>query len=424
MASDDRSPRDAATPPVPPPTLTTLYAVRKVSNVWIALADGCRVAAKLWLPGTDKPCPAIFEWLPYRKTDHTAPRDERHHTWMCARGFAIVRGDLRGAGDSDGLLDDEYTEAELRDACEVIAWIAVRPWSNGSVGMYGKSWGGFNGLQVAAHPRCPAALRAVVSLYSTDDRYADDVHYEGGCVVGSEALSWASVMFAWNARPPHRPADWRATWLARLRGACAPWLERWLSHQTRDAFWRHGSVCEGAFGALAARCPVLMVGGWRDGYKNAVFRTVAGVTAAGGVARGLIGPWGHDWPDEAKPGPQIGFLPDVCLRWWDRYLRPEKAATTPTAADDDGDDEPALRAYIMDSLPPAPMVELWPGRWVAEQHLGGGVEDAVWLLRPSGRLARTAQDASQGFAEHFHTSELRGGAQTLSSSDQISAPCI
>ena len=67
--------------------------------------------------------------------------------------------------------------------------------------MYGKSWGGFNGLQVAA--RRPCALKTIISTYSTDDRYADDIHYRGGCVLGREMLSWAHIMFLWNARPPH-----------------------------------------------------------------------------------------------------------------------------------------------------------------------------------------------------------------------------
>ena len=68
-------------------------------------------------------------------------------------------------------------------------------------GMFGKSWGGFNGLQVAACQ--PPALKAVISTYSSDDRYNDDVHYRDGCILGNEMLSWAHTMFMWNARPPH-----------------------------------------------------------------------------------------------------------------------------------------------------------------------------------------------------------------------------
>ena len=57
---------------------------------------------------------------------------------------------MRGNGDSDGLMADEYTKQEQDDALEVIAWIARQKWCTGKVGMFGISWGGFNALQVAA----------------------------------------------------------------------------------------------------------------------------------------------------------------------------------------------------------------------------------------------------------------------------------
>jgi uncharacterized protein len=82
----------------------------------------------------------------------------------------------------------------------VIAWLAAQAWCTGKVGIIGKSWGGFNSLQVAA--RRPPELGAVITVYSTDDRYADDVHYMGGCLLAADMLSWASAMLAYNARPP------------------------------------------------------------------------------------------------------------------------------------------------------------------------------------------------------------------------------
>ena len=34
-------------------------------------------------------------------------------------------------------------------------------------------------------------------------RFTDEVHFKGGALVGSQMLSWAAVMFAWNARAPN-----------------------------------------------------------------------------------------------------------------------------------------------------------------------------------------------------------------------------
>jgi hypothetical protein len=75
---------------------------------------------------------------------------------------------------------DEYPASEQADLCQVIAWLAAQPWSTGAVGMYGTSYSGFNSLQVAAER--PPALKAVVAIYASDDRYTDDVHYTGGAL--------------------------------------------------------------------------------------------------------------------------------------------------------------------------------------------------------------------------------------------------
>ena len=216
--------------------------------------------------------------------------------------------------------------------------------------MIGISWGGFNGLQVAA--RRPPQLDCVISLCSTDDRYADDVHYLGGCVLGADMLSWASTMLAYNARPPDPGIvgdRWRAMWLERLRET-PRYIEAWLAHQRRDAFWKQGSVCEDY---TALTCPVYMVGGWNDGYTNAIPRFLA---AYGGPRKGLIGPWSHNYPERGVPGPAIGFLQE-CLRWFDHWLKGRETGIM---------DEPLLRVWMQEPAAPAPCPPERPGRWIAE----------------------------------------------------------
>ena len=123
--------------------------MEQIDNVWIPLADGTRLGARIWMPdGAERsPVPAILEYLPYRKSDATAVADRVRHPYFAAHGYAAVRVDLRGSGDSDGLLRGEYLPQEQDDALEVLAWLARQPWCTGSVGMIGYSWGGFNGLQ-------------------------------------------------------------------------------------------------------------------------------------------------------------------------------------------------------------------------------------------------------------------------------------
>jgi predicted acyl esterase len=337
--------------------------------------------------------PCLLEYIPYRKNDFTAlrfvwtpmmcayasevscpnatnnlqtlaanaSRDSIRHRYFAGHGYASVRVDMRGSGDSDGVLLDEYLLEEHEDAVQVIAWLAAQPWCSGCVGMFGKSWGGFNALQVAALR--PPALKAIITLCSTDDRFETDIHYMGGCHMAADHVSWAAYMLAFNARPPDPgivgPA-WKEMWKRRLEET-PPFLAQWMAHQTRDAFWQHGSVCE-RYDAI--QCPVLAVSGWADGYKDAVFRLLDGLSCP---KLGIIGPWAHEYPEVATPGPAIGFLQE-CLRWWDEHLKGARTGIM---------EAPLLRAYIQDSQPPSAQHAYRPGRWVALAALDCLHDDAV-----------------------------------------------
>jgi uncharacterized protein len=319
-----------------------------VEDMGIVLPDGCRLSARVWMPDDAQadPVPAVLEYIPYRKRDGTLPRDALMHPYVAGHGYACVRVDMRGNGDSDGLMDDEYTAQELADAYDVIAWLAAQPWCSGTVGMMGKSWGGFNCLQTAYLQ--PPALKAVVSVCSTTDRFADDIHFRGGCMLG-ENFGWGAVMLSYSSRPPDpvlRP-DWRAVWLARL-DALPHLTPRWAGHQTRDDYWRHGSVCEDY---ARVQVPVLIVGGWADNYMNTVAEIVEHLPGS----KGILGPWVHQYPHTAVPGPQIGFLQE-CLRWWDRWLKGVRNGV---------EDDAAMRAYVLHAAPADACAAHRAGEWVA-----------------------------------------------------------
>ena len=359
--------------------IVTVYPrpVRVIEHMLIPLKDGTKLAARIWLPDDAKcsPVPAILEYLPYRKRDGTNERDSMTHAYLAGHGYAGVRVDIRGSGESGGLLFDEYTRQEQDDASEVITWLAAQPWCSGAIGMMGISWGGFNALQVAAHR--PAALKAIVTLCSTDDRYRDDVHYMGGALL-TAGLGWASFFFTTMCHPPDPVLvgdGWRSTWLQRLENVPL-FLETWLEHQRRDGYWQWGSVCED-YGAI--QCPVCVVGGWTDGYTNTIPRLLERLSVP---RKGLIGPWAHAYPHFALPGPQIGFLQEM-LRWWDYWLK---------GLDTGVMDEPMLRAWMTDSVEPASFHEELPGRWIAEEAWPPSelVSQRLFLtddgLRPEGAL--------------------------------------
>lgn len=353
-------------------TQNMLRSIEEWPDLGIILSDGCRLSARVWLPedAVSDPVPVILEYLPYRKRDGTTARDALTHPWFAKRGYACVRVDIRGNGDSHGLMDDEYSPQELSDAVEVVNWLAAQPWCSGNVGMMGISWGGFNGLQVAAMQ--PGPLKAIITLSSTADRYHDDIHYKGGCLL-NENFGWSSQMWAYSSRPPD-PAlrsDWRELWLQRLENE--PFLiSTWLRHQRRDAYWERGSVCED-YSALKAK--VLVIGGWGDGYRNTAPTLVYNVPGA----KGISGPWIHKYPHFAIPEPRIGFLQEA-LRWWDRWLKMDQNGA---------ENDPAYRHYLIDGAAPQRSYAERPGRWLADQAIG-------W---PTRRLDLSEKGLGQGGGE-------------------------
>ena len=328
------------------------HEVVEIEHTWIPMPDGVRLSARMWMPADahTRPVPAVLEYIPYRKRDGTRVHDDCRHRYWAGHGYACVRLDIRGSGDSEGLISDEYALSEQDDAVAAIAWLAAQPWCSGRVGMTGISWGGFNALQVAA--RRPPALAAIITHCSTDDRYADDVHWMGGTLL-TDGFFWGSAFYHFMTRPPDPGVvgdGWRQAWLRRLEHWQPPASHIWMRHQRRDDYWRHGSVCERY---EDIECAVYAVGGWEDGYSNTVPRLLANLRCP---VKGLVGPWGHKYPETGIPGPAIGFLQEA-LRWWDHWLKGEHTGVM---------DEPAYTVWMQDWVEPCSTLAYTPGRWVCE----------------------------------------------------------
>jgi len=340
-----------------------------IETEWVTMADGVRLAARIWLPAEarQKPVPAILEYLPYRRRDATAARDETSYPAFARAGYAGVRLDRRGTGDSDGIYDDEYSPEELDDAVQTIAWISAQPWCSGTVGMMGISWGGFNALQTAALR--PPALKATISIASTVDRYATDIHYKGGCLLSAQ-IYWANVVLYETARAPDaavRP-DWRPLWLERLARIDPPAF-LWTRHQRRDPIWRHGSICED-YAAVAA--PSLVIAGFADGYRSTPAEAVKGLTNG---SKAMTGPWVHLYPHIAWPKPRADFFGEA-LAWWDRWLKEQPEA-----------DLPDHRVYRQEGLRPKPGPVRIAGQWLAIDDIAAPVKERRLYLHDGGALA-------------------------------------
>ena len=335
-------------------------------EVRLTMADGVGLAATLYLPDPAlgrQPC--LLEALPYRKDDLTSSYAETYDRLRDEFGFAVCRVDVRGTGSSQGDATDEYPEAEQSDLAEVIAWLAEQDWCNGSVGMFGTSYSGFNSLQMAVEQ--PPALKAICAIYATDDRWTDDVHWRGGALRMVDLVDYCHYMTPMVMLPPV-PAvwgdDWREEWRRRIETS-EPWVLTWLRQNRHGPYWDHGSVRLGGTTAGYDRidCAVLIVAGWADGYRNNSFRTAEALAAAGVPHRLLAGPWAHAGPATAMPGPRIDLDVEMAA-WFDRWLRGPGADGHRDRAD----------VFVRASTRPEPDLDMHEGYWISEPWPSPAVE--------------------------------------------------
>ena len=375
-----------------------MYTVHIEHNVRIPVRDGLELSANLFLPEpvtAGERFPAILEMIPYRKDDWRYNTDFGRMRYLAQHGFACCRLDIRGTGSSPGIALDEYTPAETLDGYDAVEWLAAQPWCNGNVGMWGISYGGFTAIQVAMLQ--PPHLKAIFPVYATDDRYTDDVHYIGGCLVVSELAQYAVSQVAMNALPPkpeYAGSDWAQQWRARLEQT-PPWTLEWLRRQTDGPYWRQGSL---APDYDRITCAIYHVGGWNDGYTNAVLRMQERCTRA--PRKALIGNWVHALPDHAYPGPNLDWLHEF-LRFFNFWLKGEANGIM---------DEPRFTFFRRTYTAPEAFPAHLNGAWVsaANYPLANSTATPLYLDGGALRWAAPSEDHIDHYA-HRPTLGTRGG---------------
>jgi len=332
----------------PPP----VRKIRTIENIWIAMPDGVKLAARLFLPEDAEQAPvgAVLEYIPYHKRTDYRSIDDRTAAWLVPRGFAYVRVDVRGTGESEGLICNEYDLPEQADAAPLIRWISQQPWCNGNVGMRGASYGAINSFQAAA--KGIPELKAIVPAVGTENGYTDDVHTLGGCVI-NEKVIWGTIWKQIMIDPPDPELvgeRWRTMWLERLH-AQIPMVAEWMQHQLVDQYWHDRILTDYS----RIQCGVYVLGGLMDSYVNTVPRVLEQLNCP---RKGLVGPWGHSFPGNGNPGPRLDWAFEEA-RWWDYWLNNHDNGIM---------DEPMLRTYIADATVAQTYPADTPGRWVSEER--------------------------------------------------------
>jgi putative CocE/NonD family hydrolase len=350
----------------------------ELQTAWIAMPDGVRLAADLFQPTGGKAgekFPVLLEYLPYRKYEARS-RNWPVYSYFVQRGYVVARVDIRGTGESEGrLIPHEYSEIEQKDGESVIDWLSKQPWSNGNVGMFGISWGGFNSIQMAA--REVPALKAIVAIDATEDLFQDDVHYMDGIM---HLDSWEMSMDLDNARPG-APAFVVDDDNFRNRFDTEPWMLTYKNRQRDGTFWDRASL-RGRYDEI--RIPTFHIGGWYDGYRDSVPRMLEHVKRA--PVKAIVGAWHHTWPSEPYPGPGMEWRHEA-VRWFDQFLKGENTGIL---------DEPRFAVFVRDWHPPGPHLDDAPGRWRYEDGWPiARIRDRVMYPQPDHTLAPEAPAAAK-----------------------------
>lgn len=365
-----------------PVVMKATYTVRNDRAVMIPVRDGKRLSADLFFPEGEGKFPAVVMYHPYRKDD-IGRGGAADHYYFAERGFVAVRLDARGTGTSEGVNTDEYRLQEQLDGFDVVEWLARQPWSNGNVGMWGTSYSGFTSLQVASHR--PPHLKAVVPLYATDDRYTDDCHYDrgGNMRMYYDVGTYGGWMVAMNALPPLPElagAKWADLWKERLENN-TPYLLEWIKHQVDGPYWKNGSL-RPDYGRI--QVPVFLIGGWHDGYTNAMLRTFANLK---GPKKLLMGPWVHTQPNSSTPGPRIDWMNEA-TRFFAHWLRNEDTGIMK---------EPPLQVYMQETWKPDRRIDNLPGVWRGDAAFPpAGATESVFYLSEDEHLTRSQSAGSSG----------------------------
>ena len=346
------------------------YGVR-MERVWIPMKDGVRLAATLYMPDGAKPgekFPVLLDYLPYRNDDGTAAGDYPKNAYFARRGYVGARVDIRGFGASEGRpTDREYSEQEQTDGEQVIHWLATQSWSNGRVGMYGISWGGFNALQMAM--RNPPELKAIIAIDATEELFHDDIHYIDGLMHVDEFELNMDMAPGMTGAPEYTLDET----VLGPRFEAAPWSLEYFRHQRDGVFWRSP-----VRPLSEIKIPCFVIGGLADGYRDSIPRMLEQVKAP---MRALIGPWNHSFPNDADFGPRIEWREDA-VRWWDYWLKGRDTGVL---------QDPKLVIFMRNYFPPNPNLESVPGEWRTEKGWPPqGQKQSTLYLQPNHTLGADA----------------------------------
>ena len=306
--------------------------------------------------------PVLVEYLPYRKDDSFYSWDFEMFDFFGKRGYIYAKVDIRGTGSSFGMRPDrEYSDIELSDGEYMLKWLSTYKYSNGKIGMFGISWSAINSLMLAHRPNISQYLKAVFVFHASDDLYNNDIHYMNGVKHFDEYICEIDHE---NGLPNPLKGYQLDDDYFETRFNQEPFIFTYLKHQIDNwSFWRKNSVLYNLNQLADNNVALYLYGGLLDGYRDYALHIYNNVTTRWkqqgktdllNKIKVTIGPWRHDTPEEAVPGPQYEFKYEM-IRWFDLWLK-DKNTILNSSLDN-------MNIFVRDYYPPIENIQTIPGKW-------------------------------------------------------------
>lgn len=304
-----------------------------VWRVEIPMRDGVHLNATIYKPKGTSPTPAIFTLTPYISDTYHA-----RAYYFAQHGYAFALVDCRGRGNSGGEFEPFINEGS--DGHDIVEWLAAQPWCDGSVTMWGGSYGGYD--QWLTLKTCPPQLKTIVPVASAyaavDFPFFKNVFfsYEIQWLTLTSGVSGNSNLFEeqsfWISKfremyLNHRPFKD----LDQIVGNQATHFQTWIQHPTPDEYWDQMSLIPEDYDNIDL--PILTITGHYDGDQQGAMHYYQAHMASSSPARDqhylVIGPWDHAGtrtPSKEFGGLKIGEASMIDMNnlhkeWYDWTLK-------------------------------------------------------------------------------------------------------